>query len=90
MKVKVELPDEFEANLRDAILAMARESFEVVKNEARYPDYMRINEATNFLNCGRSTITSKFFPAGLKVINIDGLQYVSKKDAIAFMNEHKH
>lgn len=89
MQAQVNLPDELESNIRNDILTMARSAFETVKQEATYPRYMRIEQASQFMNCSRSTLTNKCIPAGLKVILIDGLQYVDQKDAVSFMEQHK-
>lgn len=90
MLVNIEPADEFEDNLSDVILEIVRESIRIAEYEAQYPEYMRIKEAMSFLNCSRYTLLTKFFPAGLKVIVVDGLQYVAKRDAIAFMEAHRY
>lgn len=90
MQAILSLPDEFQDELQQQILAMARESFETVKRESSYPRFMRIEEASKFMNCSRSTLTTKFIPAGLKVVVIDSLQYIEQKDAIDFMEQHKN
>lgn len=89
MDVTVKLPDDFQQSLEQQILKMASDAFNVVKNESSYPRWMRIEQASKFMNCSRSTLMAKFVPAGLKVIVIDGLQYIDKEDAIAFMQSFK-
>lgn len=85
----IELPIEFDEQLKDAILTMAREAFNTVKAESAYHQYMKVDEACEFLNCSRNTLTGKYVRMGLPIILLEKAQYISKDDAIAFMNEHK-
>lgn len=88
--VKVELPEDFSRGLTETIKQSAIEAFsDLRKQTERYPEYMTLNEACSFMNVSRSTLQTKFIPAGLRIIQVDKLMRVSKKECIRFLTEHE-
>ncbi|WP_203649645.1 helix-turn-helix domain-containing protein [Secundilactobacillus yichangensis] len=88
--VNMELPEDFTRGLTETIKQSALEAFGEVKERATtYPEYMTINQACEYLNVSRSTLNSKFIPAGLHIVQIETLMRVSKTECNRFMAENQ-
>ncbi len=96
MKLQVDSVDIL-PNLKEEFEDMA---FEIVGNHfesllAKYikkkemPRYMNKKQACQYLNTSFTTLTKKYIPNGLRVIEIDGEEKIDQVDADEFMEEHK-
>ena len=88
MDVKVSLPDSFQNELSEQIKKAAYEAFNEIKSQSAYPDFMTIKQTAQFLGVSRGSLEQKFIPAGLPIVDVDGLMRISKKSAIEFMDKH--
>lgn len=88
-RVSVELPEDFTQELSEVIQQSINDGLADIKKQTEFPEYMKVEQAAQFLNVSRTTLTTKYIPAGLPVMNIDSLQRISKRACIEFMNQHQ-
>ncbi|MGF2384694.1 hypothetical protein [Lentilactobacillus otakiensis] len=90
MEATLSLPQEFLEQLQSVIQSTVHEMFGQSKVESQFPEYMKIDQAAKYMNCSRSTLERKFIPAGLKVINIEGLLRISKEACNEFYEHNNY
>lgn len=87
--IAVELPAEFNDELRKLMLDTAFEAFKKAGEAKSLPEFMKLGEACEYLSVSRVTLDRLIRNHGLKASVIDGITRVSKHDVIEFMKEHQ-
>jgi excisionase family DNA binding protein len=87
--IAVELPTEFNEELRKMMFDTALEAFQKAGEGKALPEFMKLGEACEYLSVSRVTMDRLIRNHGLKASVIGGITRVSKRDVIEFMKAHQ-
>lgn len=87
--IEVELPTEFNDELRKMMLDTAFEAFKKAGEAKTLPEFMKLGEACTYLSISRTTLDRLIRNHGLKASVIDGITRISKHDVVEFMKAHQ-
>ena len=73
----------------DEIAKAFNEGKQLYQKREELPRYMTKKQAAEYLNVSYNTMMSKFVPNGLKVIIVDGMTRIDKKDCDEFLEGFK-
>lgn len=61
---------------------------QLVSSDTRFPEYMELGVASNYLSVSRNTLNKYIRVYGLPVIKIEGVKRIAKSDLDEFMHQH--
>ncbi|MCI2170989.1 helix-turn-helix domain-containing protein [Schleiferilactobacillus perolens] len=87
MEMKMQLPSDFETELKSQIVAIVAEALATVTNRPQAPEYMDIGGAADYLAVSRGTMM-KFIRMGLPMFKVDGTTRIKRTELDKFMALH--
>lgn len=89
MQINLETPSGLEEELKMMVLEAAKSAMELYKNSLVSKEWFSLREAQDYIGVSNVTF-SKFRTMGLKVMEVDSVKRVSKKELDRFMEENSY
>ncbi|CUS26830.1 Uncharacterized protein LACOL_1500 [Paucilactobacillus oligofermentans DSM 15707 = LMG 22743] len=89
MKMNLEVPNEFEEQIKVLMYKTASEAFESILRRERSSEWMTKKDAAVYAGISFNTIAKFINGNGLKVSNVAGVQRISRKTLDQFLIDHE-
>ena len=89
MRIDLEMPTGFEAEVRNVVMSTVKDAFAEVTNYPQTKEWMSLKEGADYVGVSFNTF-KKFREMGLKVCEIDGVKRVSKAEIDNFLKNNSH